>query len=110
MNKFNAKATFIDGKRFDSQKEARRYKELRLLERGGLIKDLLTQVRFELTPKQMDSTGKTILTASYYIADFVYTDSTGKTVVEDVKGFRTPLYIQKKKDFYQRYKILIQET
>jgi hypothetical protein len=32
-----------------------------------------------------------------YIADFVYRDRDGNRVVEDCKGFRTPVYKLKKK-------------
>ena len=39
-SKYHAQPVEIDGVRFDSQKEARRYSELRLLERAGEIKDL----------------------------------------------------------------------
>lgn len=52
MNKYNAKKAEIDGITFDSKKEARRYAELKLLLRGGEIRDLRLQVEYELIPKQ----------------------------------------------------------
>jgi hypothetical protein len=90
MNKYNAKKTYVDGIAFDSKKEAKRYQELKLLERGGVISDLDCQVKFELIPKQEGER------PCYYVADFVYTEN-GKKVVEDVKGFRTDIYKLKRK-------------
>lgn len=46
--KYNNKKITVDGQIFDSKKEANRYKELRLLEKAGEIKDLRTQVKFKL--------------------------------------------------------------
>lgn len=98
MSKYGAKKVTYDGKTFDSQKEAQRYAELRLLERGGVIENLGCQVRFPLLPVQKDENGKVIERAVNYIADFVYTDKkTGKTIVEDAKGMRTKEYILKRK-------------
>ncbi len=99
MSKYGAKKVTYDGKTFDSQKEAQRYAELRLLERGGVIKDLKCQVKFELIPTQRNMYGNKIVEkAVNYIADFVYTDvKLDDTVVEDTKGFRTKEYIIKRK-------------
>jgi hypothetical protein len=47
-NKFGNRQVKVDGIRFDSVKEARRYNELKLLERGGEIKNLELQPRFVL--------------------------------------------------------------
>ncbi|MGM9680364.1 MAG: DUF1064 domain-containing protein [Eubacteriales bacterium] len=85
--------------RFDSLAEYRRWKELNLLLRAGLISDLRRQVRYELIPKQGKE--RTV----YYIADFVYAEN-GETVVEDVKGVRTKEYIIKRKLMLYRYGIL----
>lgn len=85
----NVKVT-VDGHTFDSKKEYNRYCELKLMERAGLIKDLETQKKFELIPKQDGER------AVNYIADFVYTEN-GETVVEDTKGFKTKEYIIKRK-------------
>ena len=43
-------------------------------------------------------------------ADFVYTDADGRTVVEDVKGFRTKEYLIRRKLMLFRYGIRIQEV
>lgn len=87
--KYNNKKVTVNGQVFDSKKEARRYKELLLLEKAGEIKDLRTQVKFKLIPAQRDeTTGEVIERECSYKADFVYSEG-DKTVVEDVKGFRT---------------------
>ena len=123
--KFNATKVTIDGHTFDSKKEANRYLELKLLERAGTITDLQLQVKFELIPAQYTPDevkvlksgkekiikGKCLERECSYIADFVYTDlRTGKTVVEDSKGMRTPEYVIKRKLLRYRYGIAIQEV
>lgn len=99
----NIKTTTSDGIRHDSIKEANRWCELNLLQRAGLISDLRRQVKYELIPKQDGER------AIYYIADFVYTEK-GKTVVEDVKGYRTDVYKLKRRILLWRYGIKIRET
>lgn len=111
MNKYGAKKTVFQGITFDSQKEAQRYAELRLLERGGVIKDLKCQVKYELIPTQRSIYGKVVEKAVNYIADFVYTDvKLDDTVVEDTKGFRTKEYIIKRKLMLWVYGIEIKEV
>lgn len=98
-NKYNAHKTEVDGKTFDSHKEAARYLQLEMLEKAGEIKDLQRQVKFVLIPTQREpdtigkrggkKPGKLIEQELSYIADFVYTDTaTGQQVVEDVKGYK----------------------
>lgn len=107
--KYNNKKITVDGQIFDSKKEANRYKELRLLEKAGAIHDLRMQVKFTLIPAQRDeATGKVIERECSYKADFVYEED-GKTVVEDVKGFRTKEYIIKRKLLLYQYGIRIRE-
>ena len=111
MSKYGAKKVTFDGKTFDSQKEALRYAELRLLERGKVISELQCQVEYLLIPSQRDENGKVIERAVNYIADFVYTDNkTGQTVVEDTKGFKTKEYIIKRKLMLKEYGIRIREV
>lgn len=126
MNKYGNKKVIIDGLVFDSKREAKRYKELKLLERCGAIKDLKRQVTFELIPVQREKStrvytkgrkkgqpieGKVIEKAVTYIADFTYIDSaTGKMVVEDSKGMRTRDYILKRKLMLYIHGIKIQEV
>ena len=108
MNKYNARKVTIDGIAFDSKKEAHRYAELKMLLRGGEIRDLRLQVEYELIPKQVGER------ACNYIADFVYQDvRTGKTVVEDVKGYKKGaaynIFAIKRKLMLWRYGIKVQE-
>lgn len=97
FSKYGNKKVVVDGITFDSKREANRYSELKLLERGKLISDLQRQVPFELIPKQVDINGKILEGKITYIADFVYKDKDGNTVVEDSKGYRTDVYRIKKK-------------
>lgn len=92
MNKYGARKTAADGMLFASAKEARRYRQLKLLQQAGMIRDLQCQVKFNLIPKQLGER------ACDYIADFVYIDTaTGNRIVEDTKGYRTDAYIIKRK-------------
>lgn len=95
MNKYHAKKTEVDGIVFDSRKEAKRYSELKLLERAHIITDLELQKKFVLIPAQKIN-GKAVERECAYIADFVYKEN-GKTIVEDTKGFRTDAYRIKRK-------------
>lgn len=95
MSKYHAKKVTIDGITFDSKREAKRFRELSLLERAGAITELQRQVKYELLPSQRID-GKVVERPVSYVADFVYKQD-GKTVVEDTKGFRTQEYILKRK-------------
>lgn len=111
-NKYRNTKTEVDGIKFDSLKEARRWKTLRLLEETGEIVGLQRQVKFVLIPSQKDpETGKVIEREASYVADFVYVDRfTDQTIVEDAKGYKTPEYILKRKMMLWRYGIQIKET
>ena len=88
--KYNAKRTEVDGVVFDSQKEARRYSQLKLMERAGEIEDLELQPRFDFVLN-----GYKI---GFYKADFRYVrKSDGVPVIEDVKGYKTDVYRLKKR-------------
>lgn len=103
--KYHNTKTQINGKKFDSKKEARRFMQLEILQKQGLISNLQCQVKFELIPKQNGER------ACNYIADFVYEDiSTGETVVEDVKGFKTADYKIKRKLMLYIHGLKITET
>lgn len=97
----NTKLT-VDGEIFDSKREYRRWCELKILERAGQISDLQRQVVYELIPRQTEpyerygkngrrlKDGERVLELPVrYIADFQYVQD-GKTIVEDVKGYRNP--------------------
>lgn len=97
-NKYGNVKVVVNGRKFDSKHEAKRYSELLLLQRAGKIRDLKCQVVFELIPPQYDTrTHKCIERNCYYRADFVYTDENGEQVVEDAKGFKSKDYIIKRK-------------
>ena len=59
-SKYKADKVVVDGVKFDSKREARRYRELKLLEKAGEISDLQMQVKFVLIPAQRepDTIGK----------------------------------------------------
>lgn len=106
-HKYNAKKTYAKGFKFDSQKEAKRYCELELLEKAGLIKNLKKQVRYDILmngePVKYES-GRTI----YYLADFEYFDIEKKRkIIEDVKGMDTPVSKIKRALVERSYKIKI---
>ncbi|MDD5059439.1 MAG: DUF1064 domain-containing protein [Sideroxydans sp.] len=103
MSKYGSRRTVVDGIRFDSQAEARRYGELRLLEAAGSIFDLKLQVEYQVHIK-----GQHICS---YLADFVYFDrEKGEWVIEDVKGVRTQVYRLKKRLVEAIYGITITEV
>lgn len=92
-SKYHNKKTVVNGITFDSAKEAGRYRELWLLQRAGVIRDLRLQVRFEVIPKTLHCR------ATYYVADFVYEEKKNGEwvkIVEDVKGVKTDVYKLKK--------------
>ncbi len=102
MSKYGNRKAFVGAMVFDSRLEARRYHELLLMQKAGIIRDLRTQVPFELQPS-FKKGGKTIRAITYK-ADFMYTVcGTGSTVVEDTKGFRTEVYKIKKKLFEYKF-------
>lgn len=95
-NKYKAEKRNIDGKTYDSHKEAHRHCELVMLQKAGIITELQEQVVFELIPNQYDESGKLLERACKYKADFVYKQNS-ITVVEDTKGTRTKDYAIKRK-------------
>ena len=92
---------------FDSQREARRYDELRALYEAGAIRDLRLQVNFTLQEGYVAADGE-VVRPIVYKADFRYIKD-GNIIVEDVKGVRTPEYQMKKKLMQERYCITITE-
>lgn len=108
-NKFNAIHTEVDGIKFDSKAEARRYKVLKAMECDGKIKDLQLQPEFELVPHYKSPANGRMVRAIKYRADFQYIEG-GQIVVEDVKGRKTDVYKLKKKLFEYRYGMPIREV
>lgn len=100
MSKYHSKKTVIDGIKFDSKKEGKRFVELKAMEKAGIIQNLRLQVKFELIPKQKKSDGTTERACSY-IADFVY-EKDGQEIIEDTKGVLTDVYKIKRKLMLQQ--------
>jgi hypothetical protein len=108
MSKYHNQPTIINGIKFDSRAEGRRYEELLILERAGKISNLECQPKFHLLdgfkkcPECKQRITKTkrghakscpecgaellVFQARYYIADFRYQDKDGNVIIEDVKG------------------------
>ena len=110
-SKYGARKTELDGMVFDSRHEAMRWRDLKMLQRGGEIVDLQRQVKYILVPAQVDENGKVAERAVCYVADFVYRDvRSGETVVEDAKGMHTRDYIIKRKLMRYVHGIKIREV
>lgn len=123
MNKYHNVKTIIDGIKFDSKAEARRYQELKLLEKAGQIRNLVLQPKFELVPKLITGDCHPNERAVTYTADFSYSQKIGNDVVvnghtlntwydyvEDVKSEATrkdKAYIIKRKLFRHKYPDII---
>lgn len=103
-HKYGAKPCDVDGHHFDSRREARRYRQLRLLEQAGQIRDLELQPRYVIHALGGGE-------ACTYIADFRYVDvATGHVAVEDAKGVRTAVYRLKRKFVLLEYGITVREV
>lgn len=92
--KYGNLKTVVDGKKFDSKREARRYQELCILQRTGDLQDLKLQPRYKIEiggVKVCYASGRQVV----YVADFEYVRN-GHRVIEDAKGMSTPVYKLKK--------------
>lgn len=92
VRKYRNTPVEVDGVKFDSKAEARRYGELLLLLRAGEIAGLEVQPKFVLTVNGVK--------VCKYFGDFAYVAVNGARVVEDVKSAATrtnPVYRLKKK-------------
>lgn len=87
-SKFGNRKTVVDGITFDSAKEAKRYGELKLLEKAREIRFLRIQPKFPLIVQET--------TVAHYSADFAYVrNSDDVQIIEDVKSEATrklPVY------------------
>jgi hypothetical protein len=100
----------LDGIRFASGREGKRYLELKALAQAGKIFKLELQPEFEI-----DFNGVLICKVR---PDFAYqvidtnggAFATSRKIVEDSKGFRTDVFILKKKLMLARYNIDVQEV
>jgi hypothetical protein len=110
--KYRNQPISVNGERFDSLAEARRWAELQILLKAGEISELRRQVAFELVPSQRDRQGKAVRPVRY-VADFVYRaklEGGGPLIVEDTKGVRTPEFAIKAKLMLWRHGITVLET
>lgn len=104
-SKYRSVKTQVDGISFDSKKEAKRYSELRLLERAGEISNLELQPRYEIVVNG--------IYIGRYRADFRFINSRdGKTTIEDVKSkaTKTEAYKLRKKIVEAIYGISVNEV
>jgi hypothetical protein len=101
-SKYRNQKVTVGTQNFDSKAEARRYGELVVLQRAGMISELKLQEKFTLIGKQKGER------AASYIADFTYRER-GELVVEDVKGMKTREYVLKRKLMLFVHNIRIRE-
>lgn len=99
--KYGNKWCEIDGIKFQSQKEGGYYLYLKSEQKKGRVKSFKLQAPF-----RCEVNGRLVCK---YIADFVVTYADGSKKVIDVKGFRTSLYILKKKLMFACNGITIHE-
>ena len=88
--KYHNKPTQVDGIKFRSGKEARRYQELVMAEKAGLISNLEAHPRFHIDLDAWVMPDGGFIERAHicdYIADFSYTETeSGRLVIEDTKG------------------------
>lgn len=101
-SKYRAQPIWIDDIRFASKREARRYGQLSNLVKAGAIRNLQLQPAFAVSING-------ILCCTYK-ADFRYQNAAGEWVIEDAKGFRTPVYKLKKRLVEAQFGIQIVEV
>ena len=94
-NKYHAIPTVIDGIRFASKSEAKRYGQLKLLQLAGEIRWFTCQVPFQLGA------------GVRYVSDFLIVYIDGRVEVEDVKGIETAMFKVKRRLFEAAYQPLI---
>lgn len=88
--KYGNKPVVVDGIKFDSQREARRWGELRALVSTGDVVLLVRQPVYVLAPSVKIAGEARKRPAIRYSADFAYSDgTTGERIVEDVKSTPT---------------------
>lgn len=97
-HKYNAQRTEVDGVKFSSKKEANYFGQLLLAKRSGELTFFLRQVPFHLPG------------GVKYVVDFMEFWKDGNVRFVDVKGFRTPTYIAKRKIVESVYPIQILEV
>lgn len=119
-SKFHNEPVTVDGVRYDSKNEMRRYNFLKLMERAGEISKLRYHVKYTLFPKGTVDVrrlpdGREIELKRYerehwYEADFVYVNKKGEEIIEDFKGFETETFKEKRDMMKVLYNIDIKIT
>jgi hypothetical protein len=95
--KYNNTHTWADGICFDSQMEAERYGQLKMLQRAGTIKGFCRQPEFVLVE------GNEQQRAITYKADFIVFNLDGTVTVEDTKGYESEQWKRTHKMFKAKY-------
>ena len=112
QNKLRNKKTIVDGIKFDSEIEAKRWQQLKTLESVGQIGNLRRQVKYVLIPSQRIN-GKVAERECSYKADFCYFRR-GELVVEEVKGYRKGatynIFVIKRKLMLEKHGIRVKEN
>lgn len=115
-SKYRNKKVELDGRIFDSMKEAAIYTEFKACQKTGEIDKFEMQKVFELIPAQYamkDVNGKLkrscVERAITYRADFVVYYPDGEISVIDAKGMKTDIYRIKRKLMLMVHKIAIKE-
>lgn len=108
--KYHNEPVKTGGLRFDSKKEAERFRALQAMQNAGQIQDLKLQHRFTLQDAYTTPEGERVR-AIEYRADFTYIRD-GQLVVEDVKSpaTKTAVYAMKRKMLLARYGLKITEV
>jgi len=101
-HKYHARATTVDGIRFDSRKEANRYRDLTILAALGQIQQLEMHPQFSIAVVELFrglELGPSVVACGVYTADFRYVTTAGEVIVEDVKSgpTRTEAYRLRKR-------------
>lgn len=107
--KYRNQPTTVDGIRFDSQREAERYRVLDTMQRAKQIQGLRVHHPFPLVVTDQQGFAHRV---ANYEADFVYHTAAGQRVVEDVKSPTTrkdKCYRLKKKLFEVLHRITVTE-
>jgi hypothetical protein len=86
-NKYHAQVCTVDGFRFDSRKEARRYERLKLLVAAGEILWLELQPEFPIIVLELYRDDGRQVVCGRFRADFRYVDAhSGEVVIADAKS------------------------
>ena len=93
----------VDGINFQSRLEARRYTQLKQMEKEGVIHNLVLQPKFLIQEKFEDPYTHKKYQPIHYIGDFLYVAEGCQQVVEEIKGFATEVFRLKFKLVIHKY-------